>query len=176
MIPWIIPRNVHSKRELFRDFCSTEVFSSCFLATAPFMHLFSLHTHRQALRTTVNILTVLNAEKVWPKYWSKVNYVTDSSISEWDATSKKRNLSYFLLATSKLLFICKRLVSFCSPFLLFWRVRQYSKWSLLHRFCLWLRNVRKLVSALMEQSRSESLTFLNVSLRNGSVSMYFPLF
>ena len=44
MIPWInIQRHLHSERGLFIGFCSQR-FCQSFLATTPFMHLFSLRT------------------------------------------------------------------------------------------------------------------------------------
>ena len=64
MIPWInIPRNLFSERDLFIGFCFKEILPFVF-GHRTFQSIYSLSTNCQAVRTTVNILTVSNEEKV----------------------------------------------------------------------------------------------------------------
>ena len=63
IIPWVnILRNLLSERALFIGFCFTEILPVVFGHRT--FHAFILTLYCQALRTTVNIVTVSNKEKV----------------------------------------------------------------------------------------------------------------
>ena len=115
-LTFITSRLIH-RRLLHRDF------ASCFWP-AHLSCIYSHSKHCQALWTIVNVLVVSKREKYEVNTDPKVNYVTYSSFSEWNVTSKQRSFSCFLLVISKPLFIFKRLVSFLFPssFILSWTI------------------------------------------------------